>query len=115
MTLSVSCRSNLCCRIIIYKYYLTLPSTISTLSTSSTSKWKVKRKLERSQYKTAKECAEDIRLIWLNCKTYNADGSDFYLLAEGFSKKFEDRYKKIQAECKSHSQPLGCCPGMVFI
>lgn len=58
----------------------------------------VKRKLERNQYKTAKECAEDIRLIWTNCKTYNADGSDFYLLAEGFSKRFEDRYKKIQAE-----------------
>jgi len=58
----------------------------------------VKRKLERSQYKTAKECAEDIRLVWINCKTYNADGSDFYLLAEGFSKKFEDRYKKIKAE-----------------
>lgn len=58
----------------------------------------VKRKLERNQYKTAKECSEDIRLIWTNCKTYNADGSDFYLLAEGFSKRFEDRYKKIQAE-----------------
>mmetsp|Transcript_17027 Transcript_17027/g.20788 ORF Transcript_17027/g.20788 Transcript_17027/m.20788 type:complete len:238 (-) Transcript_17027:170-883(-) len=59
----------------------------------------VKRKLERHQYKTAKECAQDIRLIWNNCKTYNADGSDFYLLAEGFLKRFEDRYKKIQAEC----------------
>jgi len=58
----------------------------------------VKRKLERNQYKTAKDCAEDIRLIWTNCKTYNADGSDFYLLAESFSKRFEERYKKIQAE-----------------
>jgi len=58
----------------------------------------VKRKLERNQYKTAQECADDIRQIWTNCKTYNADGSDFYLLAEGFSKRFEDRYKKIQAE-----------------
>ncbi len=60
----------------------------------------VKRKLERTQYSTAVECAQDIRLIWTNCKTYNADGSDFYLLAESFSKRFEDRYKKIQAECK---------------
>lgn len=59
----------------------------------------VKRKLERGQYATAVECARDIRLIWTNCKTYNADGSDFYLLAETFSKRFEDRYKKIQAEC----------------
>lgn len=61
----------------------------------------VKRKLDRGQYQTAHECAEDIRLIWKNCMTYNADGSDFFLLAENFSKKFEDRYKKIQAECKS--------------
>lgn len=60
----------------------------------------VKRKLERSQYENVAECAEDIRLIWTNCKTYNADGSDFYLLAESFSKRFEDRYKKIEAECK---------------
>eukprot|EP00558_Chaetoceros_sp_UNC1202_P010010 CAMPEP_0197239400 /NCGR_PEP_ID=MMETSP1429-20130617/5877_1 /TAXON_ID=49237 /ORGANISM="Chaetoceros sp., Strain UNC1202" /LENGTH=224 /DNA_ID=CAMNT_0042698813 /DNA_START=119 /DNA_END=793 /DNA_ORIENTATION=- len=58
----------------------------------------VKRKLERGQYGNAKECAQDIRLIWTNCKTYNADGSDFYLLAESFSKRFEDRYKKVQAE-----------------
>lgn len=59
----------------------------------------VKRKLERRSYDNANECAEDIRLIWTNCKTYNQDGSDFYLLAESFSKRFEDRYKKIQAEC----------------
>jgi len=58
----------------------------------------VKRKLERKEYAMAKECADDIRLIWDNCKTYNADGSDFYLLAESFSKRFEDRYKKIQTE-----------------
>jgi len=76
----------------------------------------VKRKLERGQYENAKDCAQDIRLIWTNCKTYNADGSDFYLLAESFSKRFEDRYKKIQAEFdtgddekkkSSHSQKAG--------
>lgn len=58
----------------------------------------VKRKLERGQYPNANDCASDIRLIWTNCKTYNADGSDFYLLAESISKRFEDRYKKIEAE-----------------
>lgn len=58
----------------------------------------VKRKLERGQYRSAYDCAEDIRLIWTNCKTYNADGSDFFLLAESFSRRFEDRYKKIKAE-----------------
>mmetsp|Transcript_29968 Transcript_29968/g.44305 ORF Transcript_29968/g.44305 Transcript_29968/m.44305 type:complete len:234 (-) Transcript_29968:909-1610(-) len=58
----------------------------------------VKRKLERKQYATAHECAEDIRLIWTNCLTYNSDGSDFWLLAKSISRRFEDRYKKIKAE-----------------
>jgi len=67
----------------------------------------VKRKLERQQYTTAEECADDIRLIWSNCKTYNADGSDFFLLAESFSKRFEDRYRKIRSECDTGDQKLG--------
>ena len=58
----------------------------------------VKRKLERGTYQTIGECAEDIRLIWKNCKTYNLEGSDFYVLAESHSKKFEERYKRIKAE-----------------
>mmetsp|Transcript_7626 Transcript_7626/g.9408 ORF Transcript_7626/g.9408 Transcript_7626/m.9408 type:complete len:167 (+) Transcript_7626:116-616(+) len=67
----------------------------------------VKRKLERGQYATAAECADDIRLIWKNCMTYNADGSDFFLLAENFSRRFEDRYKKIRAEFDTGDD----CPG----
>jgi len=63
----------------------------------------VKRKLERGQYFSAHECAEDIRLIWKNCMTYNADGSDFFLLAENLSRKFEERYKKIRQECDTGS------------
>lgn len=58
----------------------------------------VKRKLDKGAYKSTADCAEDIRLIWKNCKTYNADGSVFYVLAESFSKRFEERYKKIRAE-----------------
>mmetsp|Transcript_21169 Transcript_21169/g.38204 ORF Transcript_21169/g.38204 Transcript_21169/m.38204 type:complete len:249 (-) Transcript_21169:261-1007(-) len=67
----------------------------------------VKRKLERTKYTTAAECAEDIRLIWDNCKTYNADGSDFYLLADSFSRRFEDRYRKIQAEYDTGEDDVG--------
>lgn len=58
----------------------------------------VKRKLDKHQYEDIEECAQDIRLIWNNCKTYNADGSDFYLLAESLSKRFEERYSKILAD-----------------
>lgn len=55
----------------------------------------MKRKLEKGKYNDAYECAEDIRLVWKNCQTYNADGSDFYLLASTFSKRFEERFQKI--------------------
>lgn len=58
----------------------------------------VKRKLESTQYEIANECAEDIRLIWSNCMTYNQEGSDFYLLAQALSRKFEDRFRKVRAE-----------------
>ena len=62
----------------------------------------IKRRLERGHYSTAHQVAEDIRLIWANCMTYNADGSDFWLLAKSYSRRFEDRYRKVKSECKSH-------------
>lgn len=58
----------------------------------------IKRKLERNQYQTAAQVAADIRLVWSNCMTYNAEESDFWLLAKGFSRRFEDRYRRIKAE-----------------
>jgi len=42
----------------------------------------VKQKITEGKYKSIHECAEDVRLIWRNCKAYNADGSDFYNLAD---------------------------------
>ena len=60
----------------------------------------VRRKLERQQYATAAQCARDIRLVWQNCMTYNAEGSDFWLLAKAFKKRFEDRFRKIKVECE---------------
>ena len=58
----------------------------------------IKRKLERNQYPTAAQVAADIRLVWSNCMTYNAEESDFWLLAKGFSRRFEDRYRRVKAE-----------------
>ena len=72
----------------------------------------VKRKLERGLYKNHAECAEDIRLIWYNCQLYNEEESDFWHLSKAFHKKFEDRYKKIQAECKYSST---CACGVLSI
>lgn len=58
----------------------------------------IKKKLDKGKYEDASECADDIRLVWENCMAYNADGSDFYLLAESFSKRFEERFQKILDE-----------------
>ena len=58
----------------------------------------VKQTIEKNGYKSINDCADDIRLIWNNCKKYNQDGSDFYNLADSFSKKFEDKFSKLKAE-----------------
>ena len=42
------------------------------------------------------QVAEDIRLIWKNCMTYNQPGSDYWLLAKLFATRFENRYRKIR-------------------
>lgn len=66
----------------------------------------VKRKLDRGQYKTPHDCAVDIRLIWTNCMKYNADGSDFWLLAKSLSRRFEDRYRRVKSEFDVGEVPL---------
>ena len=55
----------------------------------------VKKKLEKGKYHDVSEAADDIRLVWKNCMTYNADGSDFYRLADSYRKRFEERYQKL--------------------
>lgn len=70
------------------------PQIISTMMDLGT----VKRRLERGNYLTTHQVAEDIRLVWRNCMTYNADGSDFWLLAKSYARRFEDRYRKIRQE-----------------
>jgi hypothetical protein len=58
----------------------------------------IKRRIEKEEYASLHDCGDDVRLVWDNCKTYNADGSDFYLLAESMSKKFEDKFAKLLKE-----------------
>ena len=38
----------------------------------------VKKNLNNHKYATAFDCAEDNRLVWSNCKQYNADGSEIF-------------------------------------
>jgi hypothetical protein len=66
---------------------------------------KIKRKLEKEEYKSIYDAAEDTRLVWKNCMQYNADGSDFYKLAQSLSKKFEDKFTKVLKELNLPSSP----------
>jgi len=58
----------------------------------------IKNNLENQDYGDVAECADDVRLVWRNCMTYNADGSDFYRLGEQLSVRFEERCLKLIAE-----------------
>ena len=44
--------------------------------------------LEKNAYGAVSECAEDIRLIWTNCKKYNQDGSARRAASSGRSAVF---------------------------
>jgi hypothetical protein len=50
----------------------------------------VKQNIKR--YRTIHHCADDIRLIWSNCKKYNGEGSVYYSLADSLSKTFEEYF-----------------------
>ncbi|KAG6609253.1 Transcription initiation factor TFIID [Phytophthora cinnamomi] len=58
----------------------------------------IRSKLGKNEYKKPAEFARDMRLVWDNCKLYNQDGSDLYLLADELAKKFEDRVKTMKLD-----------------
>ncbi|EGZ28621.1 hypothetical protein PHYSODRAFT_537316 [Phytophthora sojae] len=58
----------------------------------------IRSKLGKNEYKKPAEFARDMRLVWDNCKLYNQDGSDLYLLADELAKKFEDRVKAMKLD-----------------
>lgn len=61
----------------------------------------VKQKLAGKKYTTLYQVAESVRLVWNNCMTYNADGSDFYKLAEQLQKRWDDKYTKLLQDCQA--------------
>jgi hypothetical protein len=66
----------------------------------------IQKKLESNQYPNILKAADDVRLVWNNCMTYNADGSDFHLLAQALSKKWNDKYTKFCTEFGIRAPPV---------
>lgn len=60
----------------------------------------VKKRIVDRKYKSIHDAAEDVRLVWKNCMTYNADGSDFFLLAKTLDRKFEEKYTKLLSDLR---------------
>jgi len=58
----------------------------------------IKSNLESRLYPSAAACADDVRLVWRNCCTYNAEGSDFHRLGEQLSMRFEERFQRLISE-----------------
>lgn len=55
----------------------------------------IKKNIVDRKYKTLVEANDDVRLVWQNCMTYNADGSDFFILAQGLNKKWMEKWRKL--------------------
>ena len=53
------------------------------------------KKIQKGKYQTLYQCGEDVRLVWSNCMLYNADGSDFYKLADRLKKTFDTMYNRL--------------------
>jgi Bromodomain/Bromodomain extra-terminal - transcription regulation len=65
----------------------------------------IKKKVKNQEYSTLYACGDDVRLIWNNCMTYNADGSDFYKLAQSLYKKWDTQWMKFLQEVGSAPAP----------
>jgi len=70
----------------------------------------VKKKMASKKYKSIHLCAQDVRLVWNNCMTYNADGSEFYVLAQELSKKWEDKYQKLTKDFQVSTNKTAAAP-----
>lgn len=76
----------------------------------------VSKKLKTGVYNSIQDVLNDLTLIWTNCKTYNLQGSEIYLLAVAmekvckklWEKQFKDKpQKKTEKGGKSGDSQVG--------
>lgn len=65
----------------------------------------IKKKIEEQGYEKVEDIANDIRLVWSNCMLYNRDGSEYYHLANKFSKSFEETYQTFVRMSEQSDDP----------
>ncbi|CAG9313395.1 unnamed protein product [Blepharisma stoltei] len=63
-----------------------------------------RRKLITGKYSSLEDYISDLNLIWANCKTYNLEGSDIYVMAQKMESSMHHYYKKLLNKQQEHSQ-----------
>ncbi|XP_075247125.1 uncharacterized protein LOC142340425 isoform X2 [Convolutriloba macropyga] len=63
----------------------------------------VKKKLEAREYKSAREFADDVRLIFSNCYLYNPSDNPIYIMAQKLHNLFENKMARLPAKMSSPS------------
>nr|XP_016502813.1 PREDICTED: transcription factor GTE4-like [Nicotiana tabacum] len=58
----------------------------------------IKTRLSQNWYKSPREFAEDVRLVFRNAITYNPKGHDVHVMAEELSEIFEEKWTVIDTE-----------------
>lgn len=58
----------------------------------------IKTRMSQNWYKSPREFAEDVRLVFRNAMTYNPQGQDVHTMAEELSKIFEEKWTTIEKE-----------------
>ncbi len=71
----------------------------------------IKKKLSEKKYANLFQAADDVRLVWSNCMTYNADGSDFFVLAQNLKKEWERRFSKLLQDHSVTAAPTTATSG----
>jgi len=67
----------------------------------------VKEKLEAGEYPTVMAFADDVHLIFANCKTYNQPGTDVYKKGEGLEAIFEKRFTALENKLEERAAAGG--------
>eukprot|EP00045_Choanoeca_perplexa_P006704 m.57767 g.57767 ORF g.57767 m.57767 type:complete len:724 (+) comp13746_c0_seq1:77-2248(+) len=58
----------------------------------------IKKKLQKKEYYSAKECIADIALIWRNCQTFNREQDDVFKMSHTLQEEFERLLKSLPEE-----------------
>ncbi|KAI3466064.1 hypothetical protein Pfo_022727 [Paulownia fortunei] len=61
----------------------------------------IKTRLSQNWYKSPREFAEDVRLVFRNAMTYNPKGQDVHIMAEQLLQIFEERWAILETEYNS--------------